>query len=38
MFAIRDDRTQVTLEDFLEAYEKLQETDEADADDSLAFA
>ncbi|WP_066412488.1 proteasome-activating nucleotidase Pan1 [Halorubrum aethiopicum] len=38
MFAIRDDRTQVTLEDFLEAYEKLQETDETDADDSLAFA
>ncbi|GAA0518473.1 proteasome regulatory subunit [Halorubrum aquaticum] len=38
MFAIRDDRTQVTLDDFLEAYEKLQETDETDADDSLAFA
>ncbi|MFC5277464.1 proteasome-activating nucleotidase [Halorubrum rubrum] len=38
MFAIRDDRTQVTLDDFLEAYEKLQATDESDADDSLAFA
>ncbi|RAW45085.1 peptidase [Halorubrum sp. 48-1-W] len=38
MFAIRDDRTQVTLEDFLEAYEKLQETDDTGADDSLAFA
>ena len=38
MFAIRDDRTQVTLDDFLEAYEKLQQDDDADADDSLAFA
>ena len=38
MFAIRDDRTQVTLDDFLEAHEKLQQDDSNDADDSLAFA
>ena len=38
MFAIRDDRTQVTLDDFLAAHEKLQQDDSSDADDSLAFA
>ena len=38
MFAIRDDRTQVTLSDFLEAHEKLKQDDASDADDSLAFA
>jgi proteasome regulatory subunit len=38
MFAIRDDRTEVTLDDFLEAHEKLQQDDERGADDSLAFA
>src|SRR6056297_2236084 len=38
MFAIRDDRTEVTLADFLEAHEKLQQDDESGADDSLAFA
>ncbi len=38
MFAIRDDRTEVTMADFLEAYEKLRQDAEADADDSLAFA
>ncbi len=38
MFAIRDDRTQVTLDDFLEAHEKLQQDDSGDVDDSLAFA
>ncbi|WP_418283862.1 proteasome-activating nucleotidase Pan1 [Halorubrum sp. DTA46] len=38
MFAIRDDRTEVTLNDFLEAHEKLQQDDEHGADDSLAFA
>ncbi len=38
MFAIRDDRTEVTMADFLEAYEKLRQDSEADADDSLAFA
>ena len=38
MFAIRDDRTEVTMADFLEAYEKLRQDAETDADDSLAFA
>ena len=38
MFAIRDDRTEVTLADFLEAHEKLQQDDDSGADDSLAFA
>jgi proteasome regulatory subunit len=38
MFAIRDDRTEVTLADFLEAHEKLQQDDDGGADDSLAFA
>jgi proteasome regulatory subunit len=38
MFAIRDDRTEVTLDDFLEANEKLQQDDDGGADDSLAFA
>jgi proteasome regulatory subunit len=38
MFAIRDDRTEVTLNDFLEAHEKLQQDDDGGADDSLAFA
>ncbi|MFC7324708.1 proteasome-activating nucleotidase [Halorubrum rutilum] len=38
MFAIRDDRTEVTLDDFLEAHEKLQQDDDGGADDSLAFA
>ena len=38
MFAIRDDRTEVTLDDFLEAHEKLSQDEETSADDSLAFA
>ena len=38
MFAIRDDRTEITLDDFLEANEKLRKDDEANVDDSLAFA
>ncbi|WP_256402974.1 proteasome-activating nucleotidase Pan1 [Halorubrum salinum] len=38
MFAIRDDRTEVTLDDFLDAHEKLRQDDESGADDSLAFA
>ncbi|WP_049984363.1 proteasome-activating nucleotidase [Halorubrum sp. BV1] len=38
MFAIRDDRTEVTLNDFLDAHEKLRQDDESGADDSLAFA
>ncbi|WP_418281254.1 proteasome-activating nucleotidase Pan1 [Halorubrum sp. DTA98] len=38
MFAIRDDRIEVTMDDLLEAYEKLQQDEEFDGDDSLAFA
>ncbi|MWV66068.1 proteasome-activating nucleotidase [Halorubrum sp. JWXQ-INN 858] len=38
MFAIRDDRTEVTMDDLLAAYEKLRQEDDAGADDSLAFA
>ncbi|GAB7092103.1 proteasome-activating nucleotidase [Halorubrum luteum] len=38
MFAIRDDRVEVTMDDFVEAYEKLSNDEEFDADDSLAFA
>ncbi|MFA9517349.1 proteasome-activating nucleotidase [Halopenitus sp. H-Gu1] len=38
MFAIREDRTEVTMTDFKEAYDKLQRTDETDVTDSLAFA
>jgi proteasome regulatory subunit len=38
MFAIRDDRTEVTVDDFLEAHEKLRQDEETNADDSLAFA
>ena len=38
MFAIRDDRTEVTLDDFMEAHDKLRQDDETNADDSLAFA
>ncbi|MFD1570567.1 proteasome-activating nucleotidase Pan1 [Halorubrum laminariae] len=38
MFAIRDDRTEVTLDDFLDAHEKLRQDDDGGADDSLAFA
>ena len=38
MFAIRDDRTEVTSEDFLAAHEKLRHDEDAGVDDSLAFA
>ncbi|MUW15138.1 proteasome-activating nucleotidase [Halorubrum sp. CBA1125] len=38
MFAIRDDRTEVTFDDFLEAHRKLQQDNDGGADDSLAFA
>src|SRR6056297_3598264 len=38
MFAIRDDRTEVTVDDFMEAHEKLKQDDETNTDDSLAFA
>ncbi|ELZ51446.1 proteasome-activating nucleotidase [Halorubrum coriense DSM 10284] len=38
MFAIRDDRTEVTVDDFMEAHEKLKQDEETNTDDSLAFA
>ncbi|WP_096390821.1 proteasome-activating nucleotidase Pan1 [Halopenitus persicus] len=38
MFAIRDDRTEVTMADFEAAHEKLQQTEETDIADSVAFA
>ena len=38
MFAIRDDRTEITMADFEAAWEKTSQTETADADDSLAFA
>ena len=38
MYAIRDDRTEVRHEDFEQAWEKIQETEEADADVSKTFA
>jgi proteasome regulatory subunit len=38
MFAIRDDRTEVTMADFEAAHEKLQQTEETDVGDSVAFA
>jgi len=37
MFAIRDDRTEVRMSDFREAYEKIQ-TEEEDEDVSRTFA
>ncbi|CAI48853.1 proteasome-activating nucleotidase [Natronomonas pharaonis DSM 2160] len=38
MYAIRDDRTEVRHEDFEQAWRKIQETEEADADVSKTFA
>jgi proteasome regulatory subunit len=38
MFAIRDDRTAVRMEDFENAWEKIQQGDEEDADVSKTFA
>ncbi|MFB6234107.1 MAG: proteasome-activating nucleotidase [Halopenitus sp.] len=38
MFAIRDDRTEIFMADFEEAYEKLQKGDDEAVGDSLAFA
>ncbi|WP_058366429.1 proteasome-activating nucleotidase Pan1 [Haloparvum sedimenti] len=38
MFAIRDDRTEVRMGDFREAYEKLSQVEESDVGDSIAFA
>ncbi|WP_277553512.1 proteasome-activating nucleotidase Pan1 [Halobaculum limi] len=38
MFAIREDRTEITMGDFVNAWEKTSQVEDADADDSLAFA
>ena len=38
MFAIRDDRTEIYMQDFLDAYEKISQTDGDDPDEALAFA
>jgi len=37
MFAIRDDRTEIYMGDFIDAWEKINIEDE-DTGDSLAFA
>src|SRR6056297_3470579 len=38
MFAIRDDRTEVRMEDFHDAWEKIQQDEEEDEDVSITFA
>ncbi|WP_410765326.1 proteasome-activating nucleotidase Pan1 [Haloferax sp. DFSO60] len=38
MFAIRDDRTEIFMEDFVGAWEKIQQESEDDTDVSRAFA
>ncbi len=38
MFAIRDDRTEIQMNDFSEAYEKIRGEDDTSAGDSVAFA
>ncbi|MFB6243152.1 MAG: AAA family ATPase, partial [Halobaculum sp.] len=39
MFAIRDDRTEITMADFREAWQKISDNDtDADAGDAVAFA
>mgnify|MGYP003858130263 CR=1 FL=1 len=38
MFAIREDRTEITMTDFRSAWEKTSQAEGTDADDSLAFA
>ncbi|WP_348611882.1 proteasome-activating nucleotidase Pan1 [Halobaculum rarum] len=38
MFAIREDRTEITMADFRSAWEKTSQAEGTDADDSLAFA
>jgi len=39
MFAIRDDRTEITMADFRNAWEKIEDTDtDAEAGDAVAFA
>ncbi|ERH04661.1 MAG: proteasome-activating nucleotidase [uncultured archaeon A07HR60] len=38
MFAIRDDRTEIMMNDFSEAYEKIRGEEDTSAGDSVAFA
>jgi proteasome regulatory subunit len=38
MFAIRDDRTEIRMQDFEDAWEKIQNTETAEVADSAAFA
>jgi proteasome regulatory subunit len=38
MYAIRDDRLEVETEDFRQAWRKIQQTDEAEAEISKTFA
>jgi proteasome regulatory subunit len=38
MFAIRDDRTEIYMEDFVSAWEKIQAEDDGDDGASIAFA
>jgi proteasome regulatory subunit len=38
MFAIRDDRTEIRMEDFEEAWKKIQAEADEDSDTSRAFA
>ena len=38
MFAIREDRTEISMADFRNAWEKTSQAEAPDADDSLAFA
>ena len=38
MFAIRDDRTEVKMQDFLDAWEKIKQTDDESDDISKTFA
>ncbi|MDR5674500.1 ATP-dependent 26S proteasome regulatory subunit [Halalkaliarchaeum sp. AArc-CO] len=38
MFAIRDDRTEIYMQDFIDAHEKISQTDGDDPDEALAFA
>jgi proteasome regulatory subunit len=38
MFAIRDDREEVRMADFYDAWEKIQQTEAEDADVSKTFA
>jgi proteasome regulatory subunit len=38
MFAIREDRTEIAMGDFIQAWEKIQSESNADGDTARAFA